>query len=83
MGNAVNKMADDLLGMNPPAIPTAPQIVSAPEVRKDTQDLPNAEAVRASKERLEQEKLRKGRKSLRQDLSVSTSSVGAGVAIPK
>jgi hypothetical protein len=86
MGTAVNSFADNVLGMNPPEIPSAPQIVAAPEIRKDTKDLPSqqdADALKVAKDRIEQEKLRKGRKSLRQDLSTATSSVGAGVAIPR
>lgn len=83
MGNPVNKLMDNVLGINPPDMPSAPAPQAAPEVRKDTQDLPDQNAIAAAKQKLEEEKLRRGRKSLRQDLNVSTSGVGAGVAIPK
>lgn len=77
------KVTDDILGIDPPSIPEAPTVPVAPPKREDLDKLPDQEAVRASKERIEQMKRRRGRSSLRTDLSTTLGGAGAGIAIPR
>lgn len=86
MGKPVTKIADDVLGiklMPEIRVPEMPRMPEAPDPREDIKSLPDESALRVAKERMEQMKRRRGRQSLRQDLAVDSSSVGAGIFIPR
>ena len=58
-------------------------ITPAPKEEEAKQVEPvDSEAAKTARERIEQEKLRRGRRSLRTDATAANTQGGAGVAIP-
>lgn len=78
----MSKVTDDLLGINMPKIPDM-QAAAGPSAATTatSNDANDAAAAAQAKKRAEDEKLRRGRSSMRVDSNSTTG--GAGVTIPK
>jgi hypothetical protein len=79
-GNALG-LIPDMPNVDLPAPAAAPEAAPNASPKADG-GLPDPQAQAVAADKLAQEKLRKGRKSLRIDLSTGAQAVGSGVAIP-